>query len=102
MPQIRTLFASTGVKGDALPADYYIRELLAARSVNTAPLATIEHYIKDAATPAPLPLDSAHIESYFEEVAKAGICMDEVYGTLLNDGLVAFEEAFAQMLQSIE
>lgn len=102
VPQIRTLFASTGVKGDSLPADYYIRELLAARSVNTAPLATIEYYIKEAATPAPLPIDGAHIENYLEEVAKAGICMDEVYGTLLNDGLVAFEEAFAQMLQSIE
>jgi len=102
VPQIRTLFASTGVKGDALPADYYIRELLAARSVNTAPLATIEHYIKEAATPAPLPLDMAHIDTYFERVADAGIQMDEVYTTLLNDGLVAFEDAFAQMLKSIE
>ncbi len=102
VPQIRTLFASTGVKGDALPADYYIRELLAARSVNTAPLATIEHYIKEAATPATLPLDMAHIDTYFERVSDAGIKMDEVYTMLLNDGLIAFEDAFAQMLKSIE
>lgn len=102
VPQIRTLFASTGVKGDSLPADYYIRELLASRSVNTAPLATIEHYIKEEATPAPLPIDMAHIDAYFEKVAGAGVEMDEVYETLLQDGLVAFEEAFEQMLESIK
>jgi transaldolase len=102
VPQIRTLFASTGVKGDNLPADYYIRELLAARSVNTAPLATIEHYIKEEADLAKLPLDMAHIDAHFEAVENAGIQMEEVYETLLKDGLVAFEEAFEQMLESIK
>ncbi|MDM5271342.1 transaldolase [Sulfurovum sp. zt1-1] len=102
VPQIRTLFASTGVKGDALPADYYIRELFASRSVNTAPLATIEHYIKESATPAKLPLDMAHIDAHFESVEKAGINMEEVYGKLLAEGLVAFEEAFEEMLESIK
>lgn len=101
-PQIRTLFASTGVKGDDLPADYYIRELLASRSVNTAPLATIEHYIKEEAGLAPLPLDLAHIDAHFEEVAKAGVEMEEVYETLLADGLVAFEKAFEEMLESLQ
>lgn len=102
VPEIRTLFASTGVKGDNLPADYYIRELLAARSVNTAPLATIEHYIKEEADPAKLPLDMAHIDAHFEAVEKAGIQMEEVYERLLKDGLAAFEEAFEQMLESIK
>lgn len=102
VPEIRTLFASTGVKGDALPADYYIRELFASRSVNTAPLATIEHYIKESATPAKLPLDMAHIDAHFEAVEKAGIKMEEVYEKLLTDGLVAFEEAFEEMLESIK
>jgi len=100
-PQIRTLFASTGVKGDDLPADYYIRELLASRSVNTAPLATIEHYIKESATPAKLPLDMAHIDAHFEAVEQAGVKMEEVYETLLSEGLVAFEKAFEEMLESI-
>lgn len=101
-PEIRTLFASTGVKGDDLPADYYIRELLASRSVNTAPLATIEHYIKESATPAKLPLDIGHIDSHFEAVEKAGIEMEEVYETLLSEGLVAFEKAFEEMLENIK
>lgn len=102
VPQIRTLFASTGVKGDDLPADYYIRELLASRSVNTAPLGTIEHYIKERETVAKLPLDMAHIDAHFEAVEKAGIQMEEVYETLLSEGLVAFEKAFEEMLESIK
>jgi transaldolase len=102
VPQIRTLFASTGVKGDGLPADYYIRELLASRSVNTAPLATIEHYIKESATPAKLPLDMAHIDAHFEAVEQAGVRMEEVYETLLSEGLSAFEKAFEEMLESLQ
>ncbi|MFT7880330.1 MAG: transaldolase [Sulfurimonas sp.] len=102
VPEIRTLFASTGVKGDNLPADYYIRELFASRSVNTAPLATIEHYIKEDATPEKLPLEMADINAHFEAVEKAGINMEEVYEKLLEDGLVAFEKAFEEMLESIK
>ena len=101
-PEIRTLFASTGVKGDDLPADYYIRELLAARSVNTAPLATIEHYIQEKADPAKLPLDMAHIDAHFDAVENVGVKMEEVYESLLSDGLVAFEQAFEEMLESIK
>ena len=56
-PSVRTLFASTGVKGDDLPADYYMRELLAPHSVNTAPLATIEAYIATEASAPKLPID---------------------------------------------
>ncbi|EHY1182548.1 transaldolase, partial [Campylobacter coli] len=43
-PNIRTLFASTGVKGDDLPKDYYIKELLFKNSINTAPLDAINAF----------------------------------------------------------
>jgi len=98
----RTLFASTGVKGDALNPDYYIRELLAAHSVNTAPLATIESYIENPIGEPKLPISVEEINVYFDQVRGVGIDMNQVYASLLNDGLVAFEEAFAQMLESIQ
>jgi len=99
---VRTLFASTGVKGDTLRPDYYIRELLAPHSVNTAPLSTIEAYIKNPSNEPQLPISSQQIHAYFDQVHQAGIDMEEVYRSLLEDGLVAFEEAFAQMLERIE
>ena len=43
---IRTLFASTGVKGNELSPTYYIDNLIYPNSVNTAPLGTIEDWLK--------------------------------------------------------
>ncbi|HFQ61450.1 MAG TPA: transaldolase [Epsilonproteobacteria bacterium] len=100
-PSVRTLFASTGVKGDALPADYYMRELLAAHSVNTAPLATIESYIATEASAPKLPIDDAVLNGYFTKLSDNGFDMDAVYAELLNDGLVAFEQAFKEMLDTL-
>ncbi len=100
-PSIRTLFASTGVKGDNLPADYYIRELLAPHSVNTAPLATIEAYIAKKPTPPKLPLEEREINGYFTKLKDCGFDMEAVYESLLKDGLEAFEKAFSDMLESI-
>jgi len=101
-PCIRTLFASTGVKGDDLPADHYMRELLAAHSVNTAPLATIESFIQSEGVVPKLPMEECGINGYFTKLADSGFDMEEVYNELLHDGLKAFEQAFQDMLESLE
>ena len=101
-PSVKTLFASTGVKGDNLPADYYIRELYAPHSVNTAPLATIEAFIKNPKVTAKLPLEESEINGYFTKLRDCGFDMDEVYDKLLKEGLEAFEKAFADMLESLK
>jgi len=101
-PSIKTLFASTGVKGDDLPADYYIRQLFAPHSVNTAPLATIEAYIATKETEPRLPMEESDINGYFTRLSDCGFDMDEVYAKLLKDGLSAFEDAFTEMLTSLK
>ena len=101
-PAIKTLFASTGVKGDELEPSYYIRELLAPHSVNTAPLATIQEYIKGVEASPKLPIADDEIEEYFAKLEANGIDMQEVYNTLLSDGLVAFEKAFEDMLDTLK
>ena len=101
-PAVRTLFASTGVKGDDLPADYYMTELLAPHSVNTAPLATIEAYIKIETTEPKLPIDDTVINGYFTKLVDNGFDMDEVYDLLLKEGLEAFEKSFQEMLDSLK
>lgn len=101
-PAIRTLFASTGVKGDDLVADYYMRELLAPHSVNTAPLATIEAYISTEVDAPKFPIDESEVNGYFTKLSDNGFDMDEVYAQLLNEGLKAFENAFQEMLDSIK
>lgn len=102
-PAIKTLFASTGVKGDALAPEYYIKELFARHSVNTAPLATIEAYLASNPTQEEkLPISSDEVESYFDKIATAGVDMDGVYAQLMREGVEAFEKAFKDMLEAIE
>lgn len=98
-PCIRALFASTGVKGDELSPDYYMHELLAPHSVNTAPLATIESYVKQNAPK--LPIEDNIINGYFTKLADNGFNMDDIYKELLKDGLEAFEKSFQEMLDSL-
>jgi transaldolase len=101
-PGIRTLFASTGVKGDKLPPDYYIRELLAPHSVNTAPLATIEAYLENPEKEAKLPTHIDEIDSYFELIKSKGIDMELVYGQLLGEAVEAFRQDFKTILETIK
>ena len=102
VPNIKTLFASTGVKGDTLPASYYIKELLAPNSVNTAPLATIEAHLETEDNKPMLPIDDAVLNGYFINLKDNGFDMEEISKGLLDEGLRQFEEAFTQMLKSLE
>jgi transaldolase len=101
-PSIRTLFASTSVKREDLPADYYIRELYGRNCVNTAPLATIEAFEQGKMPPKPtLPIPEETIKEYFESLENIGIDMEEVYKKLLEDGLKAFQDSFKAMIESL-
>ena len=102
-PNIRALFASTGVKGNELRPNYYIEELMAAHSVNTAPLATIEAHLESTTdTKEVLPIDDKVINGYFMNLEDNGFDMEKIYKQLLDEGLVAFEASFKEMLEQIK
>jgi len=102
VPNIKTLFASTGVKGDSLPANYYIAGLIAPNSINTAPLATIEAHLESGDDKVLLPIDDKLLNGYFINLKDNGFDIEEISKTLLDTGLVQFEEAFSDMLKSLE
>jgi transaldolase len=102
IPNIRALFASTGVKGDNLPANYYISGLMAEHSVNTAPLATIESHIQTEDSALVLPIEDKILNGYFMRLEDNGFNMEQIYKQLLDDGLVAFEESFQMMLEQLK
>lgn len=102
VPKCRVLFASTGVKGDEFRASYYIDELLAANSVNTAPIATIDAYVKGGDITLKLPLDAATIREHRQRVANAGIVMDSIIEQQIAEGLEAFKDAFSEILSELE
>ncbi len=100
-PYIRTLFASTGVKGDDLEADYYIKSLLYPHSVNTAPLATIEAFLKTEEFTPRTPLEQDEIEKYFKKLKNADIEIEDLYKALLDEGMDAFKKAFEEILLAL-
>ena len=97
----RTLFASTGVKDDSLPAYYYIEKLLAYNSVNTAPVDTIKAYEKDAGTNKALPIDAKIIENHFEKIKELGIDFEAVLDKQIADGLEQFKDAFKEIMEAL-
>ena len=97
----RALFASTGVKDDSLPAHYYIEKLLAYNSVNTAPIETIEAFVKNGRKVKALPIDSKLIKEHFLKVKNADINFEEVLDKQIKDGLEAFKNAFKDILESL-
>ncbi len=102
VPRCRTLFASTGVKGDELRPSYYIDELLAAHSVNTAPVETIDAFVKGGDKMVKLPIDVKIIDAHFQKIKDAGIDFDAVVTKQIDDGLEAFKDAFSEILSELE
>ena len=98
---VRTLFASTGVKGDDLVKDYYITELLFEDCVNTAPIETIEAFLENKNPTIKKPASKAEIEAFFTSLQQAGIEMNPIYTALIQEGLEGFNEAFEAILKEL-
>ena len=99
---IRTLFASTGVKGNTLEPSYYIDKLVYPNSVNTAPLNTIKEYIKNENFVEANIISEDECDEYFDTLNKNGIDINEISQTLLDDGLEAFIQSFKTMLKKLK
>ncbi len=100
-PNIRTLFASTGVKQDYLPKDYYVKNLNLPHSVITLPPDVIEE-IKDKEIEESFHFQTKHIDAFLSFLSPAGINMQKVYQELFDEGAEAFVKAFEEMLNSIK
>ena len=98
---MRCLFASTGVKGEGVDSDHYIQTLLFPNAINTAPLETLHAFLRTGATGVCQIASQASIKAYFQDVAKAGVVMEEVYVSLMEEGLDAFHQAFQELLGTL-
>jgi transaldolase len=102
VPRCRVLFASTGVKGDDFRASYYVDELLAPNSVNTAPLTTIDAYVEGGDRVFKLPLSDKSIQEYRAKVLGVGIDMSKIIDQQVTEGLESFKSAFIEILSELE
>lgn len=102
LPNVRALFASTGVKGNDLPKAYYVTELLYENAINTAPLDTIEAFVQTGIKETREPIEEAVIDNFFLLLEESGIDIAAIYNALLEEGLDAFKVAFKEILQELE
>lgn len=102
LDNVRCLFASTGVKGDDLDPEYYVEKLLYPNAINTAPLGTIHSFIASGKTSVHTVPSDEQIEAFFADLEEVGINMQEVYDELMSEGMVAFQEAFKQILDTLK
>jgi len=97
----RALFASTGVKDDSLPPYYYVQNLLAYNSVNTAPVETIKSFDANTKHEKALPVSYSLINEHFNKLESIGIDLDKVLQKQIDDGLEAFKKAFQEILEAL-
>lgn len=100
-PRIRPLFASTGAKLKGLNPDYYITNLIAPHSVNTAPLATIEAFLQSPKERAIPWLEKKEILRQMSQIDMGKSSLESIQQTLFDNGIKAFKESFSQMLAKL-
>jgi transaldolase len=99
--QIRPLFASTGVKQEGLPKDYYLRNLYLPEAVLTLPVDVLEVAEGEELEEA-FPFQTKHIDAFFSFLTPAGINLSQIYDQLFKEGAEAFQKSFAEMLKGLK
>ena len=98
----RPLWASTSTKNPDYPDTLYVDELIGPETVNTVPPATLEAF-KDHGTAAlSLMRELEDSQATIDQLETAGVSMDAVTQELEDEGVKAFADAFAQLLETIE
>ncbi len=100
---LRTLFASTGVKGEELPHDYYIRALLFENCINTAPLAALQAFAHGEHVPNEQNdmIASCDIDTLQKRMDSFGIDVAALSAKLFAQGIVAFKDSFTNLLSRL-
>ncbi len=98
----RPLWASTGTKNPAYSDVLYVDELIGAETVNTVPPATFDAFRDHGTAALTVEKDIEDSRRHFDELAAAGISIDEVTDKLTRDGVQAFIDSFDKLLAVVE
>ncbi|WP_068271112.1 transaldolase [Aldersonia kunmingensis] len=99
----RPLWASTGVKNPDYSDTLYVIDLVAPNTVNTMPEATMEA-VADHGKVLGDQASGKAVESQgvFDELAGAGIDLDDVFQVLEDEGVDKFEKSWGELLEATE
>jgi transaldolase len=95
----RLLWASTGTKDPNAPETLYVDELAAPLTVNTMPEKTLLATVESGAVAPRLDVDAAKLE--LARFAEAGVDIAALGRELQDDGVVLFEAAWHDVLETL-
>jgi transaldolase / glucose-6-phosphate isomerase len=101
-PVQRPLWASTGVKDPAYPDTLYVDGLAGPDTVNTMPLATLSAAAERAEVDPARPTVEEDPSRVLRALAEAGVDLDEVTESLLQEGLSKFVDPMEALLEGID
>jgi transaldolase len=102
LPQ-RLLWASTGAKDPALPADYYVRALAAPDTIDTIPEKTLLALdgVAAASPPQPMSADGEESDAMLARFADARMDVSGLAAQLQSEGAAAFVKSWSSMLERV-
>ena len=98
----RPLWGSTSTKNPAYSDVMYVESLVGPDTVNTMPPATVTAFMEHGRAEATLARDVDDAERTLEQLASAGISMEQVTEKLLADGVQSFADSYDTLLANIE
>jgi transaldolase/glucose-6-phosphate isomerase len=97
----RVLWASTSTKNPAYRDVLYAEELIGPDTVDTMPPATIDAFRDHGRVRNSLTEDVPAAQKTMDDLAKAGISIQEVTDKLTDDGVKLFADAFDKLLAAV-
>ncbi|KQP41031.1 transaldolase [Methylobacterium sp. Leaf104] len=97
----RLLWASTGVKNKAYSDVLYVEELIGPDTVNTMPPATMDAFRDHGTVKAAIESDVAGAQAVMARLAEAGIDIETVADTLVDEGVQLFIDAADKLLGAV-
>lgn len=98
----RLLWASTGVKDERLPTDWYVTNLVAKDTVNTLPEATLRSVNNlERVDRSALPRRIREAPLTLNELGALGLTYDDVTAALERDGVRKFQDSWRELEESV-
>ncbi|MBI3820775.1 MAG: transaldolase [Planctomycetes bacterium] len=98
----RPLWASTSTKNPKYRDVIYCEQLIGQDTVNTMPPATVEAFDNHGVVAATLPGDVNNSRAFLAQLESAGINMNTVCKTLVDEGVKSFAKSFTDLLAAVE
>jgi transaldolase len=98
----RPLWASTSTKDPSYPDTLYVDSLIGPDTVNTLPETTIDQFEHHGTLARTIDTDVEEAVDAMRRLAVVGIDMDDVGGTLENQGVASFHESSRQVLAALD